>query len=295
MADTVFYSRSHGISAAGVADQYADGRAAKVWKVFMGDRNSRTQNYKNFLVGLLKERGCHRILDIACGTGVDSIMLLEAGFDVTSVDASDKMLKYALKSRWNRRKDPRFEEWTIEEANWVTLYDDTKDLLKGGFDAVICLGNSFAHLLDSFGDQREQRQALTNFEKCIKPGGLLIIDHRNFDFITGSGTTPQKSIYYNSEHTIDIKTSVLMVSGVNRLVTMDYAIDTSSLESEDAKGNNNVSEFRLSYYPHKIDHFKEMLREAFGQEVGITTYGDFQELKDIENPAFYIHVVSKHT
>ena len=69
MADTVFHSRSHGISAEGIKDQYADGKAAKVWEVFIGDRNSRTQNYKNFLFGLLKERGCRRILDIACGTG----------------------------------------------------------------------------------------------------------------------------------------------------------------------------------------------------------------------------------
>lgn len=38
-------------------------------------------------------------------------MLLEEGFDVTSVDASDKMLKYALKSRWERRKERAFDNW----------------------------------------------------------------------------------------------------------------------------------------------------------------------------------------
>ena len=42
---------------------------------------------------------------------VDSIMLLEEGFTVTSVDASDKMLKQAHKTRWNRRKEERFDEW----------------------------------------------------------------------------------------------------------------------------------------------------------------------------------------
>lgn len=45
----------------------------------------------------------------------------------------------------------------IEEANWVTLYDDLEDIVGNGFDAVICLGNSFAHLLDNYGDQREQK------------------------------------------------------------------------------------------------------------------------------------------
>jgi len=38
-------------------------------------------------------------------------MLVEAGFKVTSTDASDKMLKYAMKERWNRRKQPAFDNW----------------------------------------------------------------------------------------------------------------------------------------------------------------------------------------
>lgn len=38
-------------------------------------------------------------------------MLLEEGFQVTSVDASDKMLKYALKERWERRKEESFDRW----------------------------------------------------------------------------------------------------------------------------------------------------------------------------------------
>lgn len=42
---------------------------------------------------------------------VDSIMLVEEGFMMTSVDASDKMLKYALKERWERRKERAFDQW----------------------------------------------------------------------------------------------------------------------------------------------------------------------------------------
>jgi hypothetical protein len=68
-ADKVFHSRSEGIPSEGVKDQYADGKAARVWKKFIGDSNQRTQNYKNFLIGLLKSHGCESVLDIACGTG----------------------------------------------------------------------------------------------------------------------------------------------------------------------------------------------------------------------------------
>lgn len=38
-------------------------------------------------------------------------MLVEEGFKVVSMDASDRMLKYALKERWNRRKEPAFDQW----------------------------------------------------------------------------------------------------------------------------------------------------------------------------------------
>lgn len=68
-SDNTMFIRSNGISAQGVRDQYADGKAAKVWEVFIGDKKSRTQNYRNFLVNLLRDRGCKRILDVACGTG----------------------------------------------------------------------------------------------------------------------------------------------------------------------------------------------------------------------------------
>ncbi|KAL1506591.1 hypothetical protein ABEB36_005922 [Hypothenemus hampei] len=297
MAENVIRTRSLGAAVEGVRDQYADGKAAKVWEVFIGDKNSRTQNYKNFLFGILKRKGCKRILDVACGTGIDSIMLVEEGFEVVSVDASDKMLKYALQARWARRKDPAFDKWVIEEANWLTLYDDIEDLVGDGFDAVICLGNSFAHLLDNFGDQREQKQALRNFEKCVKPGGFLLIDHRNYDNIIDSGETAAKSIYYNPTHTTSIRTSVLYVSGKPALVSLDYLIDLSSDKenSDMLLSEESVNEFRLSYYPHRLKVFTNMLEDAFGENSTYSIFGDFKRLDQVETPNFYIHLVEKYS
>lgn len=42
---------------------------------------------------------------------IDSMMLVDEGFKVVSVDASDKMLKHALKARWEKRKDHKYDEW----------------------------------------------------------------------------------------------------------------------------------------------------------------------------------------
>jgi hypothetical protein len=53
------------------------------------------------------------------------------------------------------------------------------------------------------------------------------------------------------------------------------------------------SQFRLSYYPHRLDSFTGLLKEAFGQDVKHQVFGDFKPLGEISEPAFYIHVVEK--
>ncbi|XP_067131365.1 glycine N-methyltransferase [Centruroides vittatus] len=303
MVDSVYRTRSLGVAIEGVPDQYADGKAARVWEVYIGEKETRTKHYREFLTSMLREHGCKHILDVACGTGIDSIMLLEAGFKMTSVDASDKMLKYALKKRWIRRKEPAFDDWVIEEANWLTLPDDILKPGKG-FDAVICLGNSFAHLQDFEGNQSKQKKAIENFYEMIKPGGYLLIDHRNYDATLDSGQTPSKNIYYNSKHARDIQTSILYVNGKPNMVTLDYTMDISDLESKfdstdsafTKKGRysgNTVDNFRLSYYPHRLESFKKLLKNVFGQDCKHWVYADFQPLDKIDNPAFYIHIVKK--
>lgn len=47
------------------------------------------------------------------------------------------------------------------------------------------------------GDQSDQKLALQNIASMVRPGGILIIDHRNYDYILETGRAPQgKNIYY---------------------------------------------------------------------------------------------------
>jgi glycine N-methyltransferase len=290
--DSVFRTRSLGIASSGLADQYADGKAAKVWQLYIGDQTDRTKKYREFLVNLLKSKGCKRILDVACGTGVDSVMLLEDGFELISSDASDKMLKTAYKTRWDRRKEDAFDKWIIEEGNWLTL-TETLDEVKGeeGFDAIICMGNSFAHLPDFSGDQHDQRLAISNFHKLLKPGGVLVIDHRNYDFILENGYAPTNNIYYNSEHIEDIKTSILYVNNHPNLITLDYSMDVSDIFEDP---NEHYNKFRLSYYPHRLEAFGNLLSSVFGPKASHSVFADFKSMEEQPNPAFYIHTIEKN-
>lgn len=88
---------------------------------------------------------------------------------------------------------------------------------------------------------------------------------------------------WQSKHMTDIKTSVLYVAGKPSLITLDYVI----------RMNNENNEFRLSYYPHKLNVFSQILKECFGPRMSHQIYGDFKHLNEHSNPAFYIHLVEK--
>ncbi|XP_071802665.1 glycine N-methyltransferase-like [Asterias amurensis] len=297
MVDSIYRTRSLGVAAQGIPDQYADGKAAKVWEYYIGSRTERTENYRHFLVDLLQSRKCHEVLDAACGTGIDSVMLLEQGFHVMSCDASDKMILHAFRERWARRKEEMFDSWEIEIANWLTLPEDIPKP-GPGYDAIVCLGNSFAHLPDFDGKQENHRLALRNFASMLKPGGILIIDHRNYDAIIDTGRAPVQNIYYVGNCIKDLQTSVLYVNGRPSMVTLDYfiSVDDEAKNEENVKKmhlDENVYKFRLSYYPHRLNAFTELLKETFGESCKHTVYGDFKEFKEGDCPSYYIHVIEK--
>lgn len=49
----------------------------------------------------------------------------------------------------------------------------------------------------SAGDQSDHKLALRNIASMVRPGGVLVIDHRNYDHILATGCAPPgKNIYY---------------------------------------------------------------------------------------------------
>jgi len=269
-----------------VLDQYADGVAATNWLLYIGEQKDRTTNYKNFLIKLLKDNKCFTILDAAAGTGVDSVMLIEEmgalpAFSLTSCDFSDKMLKHALKTRWERRREQAFFDWTIEEGNWMTLPKDVKTP-GAGYDAIICMGNSFPHLIDDHGDWRDHKTCIQNMYDMLKPGGILVIDHRNYDYILKHGKAPKKNIYYNSKNIKNIKTQLIYEDNKPKQIVLDYTMDVEG-----------DGDFVLSYQPWTLADFGKLLKGIFGADAKHTTYADFYKLSEVSDPAFYIHVIEK--
>ena len=87
----------------------------------------------------------------------------------------------------------------IEKANWLTLPQDLRridGLPKAGFDVVLCLGNSISMLPDFEGTKHNQKLTLFNLFAMVKPGGILVLDHRNYDVILDTGSAPLQHVYY---------------------------------------------------------------------------------------------------
>jgi SAM-dependent methyltransferase len=112
-----------------------------------------------------------QILDTACGTGMHAIALAQRGYAAAGADLSAGMIQRARANAAAAGAPLRFEVAGFGELAQV--------FGQGAFDALLCLGNSLPHLLAP----ADLAAALDDFAACLRPGGLLLIQNRNFDAV----------------------------------------------------------------------------------------------------------------
>lgn len=112
-----------------------------------------------------------RVLDAACGTGQHVIALAKKGLDVTGADLSSEMIAVARANASTANLNLRFEP--VGFGNLAGTFG------AASFNAVLCLGNSLPHLLTP----ADLADALQDFASCLAPGGILILQNRNFDAV----------------------------------------------------------------------------------------------------------------
>jgi glycine/sarcosine N-methyltransferase len=93
-------------------------------------------------------------IDVACGTGLHSILLAKAGVKTLGTDISGQML--------NRAK-----------------HNAARNTINQRFDALFCLGNSLPHILD----MANLEMTIKSFAGCLVPGGVAIIQLLNYERI----------------------------------------------------------------------------------------------------------------
>lgn len=102
-----------------------------------------------------------RLLDIACGRGRHSIYLNSKGFDVTGIDLSIASIRYA-----KAYENPHLHFY-VHDMRYL-FYNNY-------FDIALNLFTSFGY----FETNDEHIKALKNFNRALKPNGLLILDFFN--------------------------------------------------------------------------------------------------------------------
>lgn len=222
------------------------------------DWDRRRESEGRFFVDILRQAGVARVLDAATGTGFHAVSLTESGFDVTAMDGSAEMVRRA---KANARE--RGHDLPVAQADWRDLHHT----VPGRYDAIVCLGSSFPHLFE----EEDRRQTLEAFHAVLRPGGLLILDHRNFDAVRAHRYESSGRSYYCGAQ-------VSVAASDEHRCRFRYAFDDGEVH-------------HLEVYPVLTDELVSLLTEAGFDRV--RTYGDFRPYDPEATPDFVIHVAQR--
>ena len=104
-------SSSSEVPAESVSDQYADGKAAKVWELYIGGKQARSQLYRKWFVNILRRHHVKTVLDVACGTGVDSVMLLEVrALSASKIETGFTMAIHNVLEPFYKKRNSRIQD-----------------------------------------------------------------------------------------------------------------------------------------------------------------------------------------
>lgn len=106
-------------------------------------------------------KGKKKLLELACGTGIQSIRFKEAGFDVTGLDLSREMLDLAQKRSQKAGLDIPFLEGNMLDLSSL-----------GQFDMVTCYSDSICYM----EDEVEVGQVFQEVYQHLNEGGVFLFD-----------------------------------------------------------------------------------------------------------------------
>lgn len=116
-----------------------------------------------------------RVLDAACGVGIDALSLHRRRFRVTATDASPAMV-----DQCRARLAAAGADGAVSTCAWAALPERFGPV----FDALLCTGNSLAHTRSA----ADRRAALSGFAGVLVEGGVLIVDSQDWSALHERGS-----------------------------------------------------------------------------------------------------------
>lgn len=115
---------------------------------------------------MLRKHKVKSVIDVTCGTGLQTFWLYDRGFSVVGSDFSRRMLAIAKAKARKTKADIKF------------VQADMRTVRLGSFDAAIAMSSAVGHLT-----RTDFEKAMRNVAKNLNPGGLFIFDIFNLEFL----------------------------------------------------------------------------------------------------------------
>jgi SAM-dependent methyltransferase len=204
---------------------------------------------EQFFRRLFDKHSVSKVLDCACGTGVDLIMFHEMGVSVFGSDLSDAMLAQARK-----RIAESQAEIPVQNADFCELAKH----FKMDFDAVVCLTSA----IDEPLEDAETLRALLSMKSVLRPGGILVFDQGNSE---ASMRNPPHfdPVVNNRDYT--------------RLFVIDYAGNIQTFNIFDFVHTQEITDFHYTTVRIRIrlqDSWRKILSESGFDKVEY--FGDWE-------------------
>jgi len=137
---------------------------APIFDMAVGRDNEREAGFVQQALNLYVP-GKRRVLDIGCGVGRHAEHLGHS-FDITGIDVSPEMIRVARLSH--------------QKCQFTQM--DMRDIrLESSFDSAICMWTTFNYL----STPADVNAFVSGVHKHLNPGGILIIDIKNYDHEPG--------------------------------------------------------------------------------------------------------------
>ncbi len=220
----------------------------------------------NFISGFLNEIGAKTVIDLACGTGKMSEKLINNGYSLTCIDASDEMLSLAENRLFNAG------------GKYVLINAKMQDFaLCEPQDACICCLDSINHLTD----KKDVLKAFENVYASLNNFGVFIFDVNT--------VYKHKTALNNQTYVFDEDDFYLVwdneVLGNERVrIILDFFI-----ENENGLYERYSEEFEERAYSEEL--LTEMLEKAGFREIDI--YGDFNKSRPTNTDERFYFVCRK--
>jgi glycine/sarcosine N-methyltransferase len=147
-------------------DNYHD--FAERYDLFFPTFGKHPPEVRRFFRRVFKQHNVRRVLDCACGTGHDLVLLDSLGCDVAGSDVSPSMLARARKN---------LRDVGLKIALCRADYRNLPRHFKARFDAVVCLSSSIFEM----PNDAEVLEALVSMRGVLRDGGILVLTQGTTD------------------------------------------------------------------------------------------------------------------